>query len=323
MGLDGENAVVAAGFLVVVKQNGSDNAVDFHDEKIALGRDLVVVPVFDFERLLDGVAIGEAFQLFRLVIVADFRDRAAMGQDAAIVFAIDNAGISVGPVKVGLVAVNPPGFRRIRVAPGAKLHPGVALLREPNVKFKNEIFRHSAFVGEELVVRQVIGLAFLAALADNAAVFDRPYGGAAIPTLEGFAVEERSEAVIGGNRRAAGGEGCHSEKKRKQTVKGSGHGNAFLLNMACSLMNAATIATIPANTQHNRLCLKMQAAASRERQRGKAESDSAASRERQRGKQRATARQAGSNSAESQTVCRRVANRFCPPRSLLRLAAWV
>ena len=75
---------------------------------VAPGRDVVLVPIVLLDELGQFGRVAELLDDLGLVVLADHRLLAALGQDAAVVFAVADARVVIVAVHVGLVAVDAP-----------------------------------------------------------------------------------------------------------------------------------------------------------------------------------------------------------------------
>ena len=131
--LQGDDAVLA-GHLVLVDQFAHQVAVDLLDDVVALGGDVVLVPVAVLDELGQFGRVGEAFDL-ALAVLADHHLLAAAGQAAAVVLAVASARVVVVGVHVGLIAADVPFL----LGP-SQLRIWMPELAKPGLGMRNSIF---------------------------------------------------------------------------------------------------------------------------------------------------------------------------------------
>ena len=189
--LQGDDAVRARD-LVFIGQFAHQVPVDRLRDLVPFGDDAILVPVLLLDELGQLLAVGELLGL-RLAVGTDDRLRAALGEDAAEAFAVDDAREVVVAVHVGLVAVDAPLF----AFPTADLHARVVVHELP-LDLQFEVGRLAAAPDQEgVALRRIV----LGRFADDRAVFDAPELGIAVPAFERLAVEDRLEAFVGGRGR--------------------------------------------------------------------------------------------------------------------------
>ena len=186
-----------------------NSPVDLLDDVVSAGDDVVAVPVPILDRLGELLRVAELLDELRLVVRADADFLAALGEDAAVVLAVADAGVLVVVVHVGLVAGDSPLAPLRRVLPTAELDAGVgeAGVGHAELERKLEIGRPAAAPNEE---RVPLGGVLLGRLAGDRAVLDAPEPRIAVPTLKALAVEDRPEAGV--VRRGAAGDQGHGQQ---------------------------------------------------------------------------------------------------------------
>ena len=93
---------------LIVSEFGRDQAIDLQGDLVALGNDVVIVPVFVLDLGLDFFGIADFTDHFWFVIVANYGFFAALGQDAAKAFAVKDSGIRFARFKIPLIAADHP-----------------------------------------------------------------------------------------------------------------------------------------------------------------------------------------------------------------------
>ena len=214
--LQREDAVHLPLLRIVVGHVDHQLAVDLLDEVIAVGDDVVLVPVVLLDGLRQFVGVAELLDDLRLVVRADDGLLAAQGEDAAAALVVEDAGVLVLAVHVGLVAADDPLADLLRLLAAAILHAGVgeARIGHAELELQLEIGRLAAAPDQKGVA---LGGILGGGLAGDRAVFDAPELGIAVPALKRLAVEDRLEAFVA--RGGAASDQQHDKQSKAVFVK--------------------------------------------------------------------------------------------------------
>ena len=110
MQLQCQNSLGPSFRFVFVGNNRGQYAIDPVFERKALGTDVVLVPVFLLDLLLDFVGITDLFHHFGFVIVANHGLFSTQGENAPKAFAVVDSRVSVPRFKIRLITADHPFF---------------------------------------------------------------------------------------------------------------------------------------------------------------------------------------------------------------------
>ena len=180
---------------VIVREHAHHVPIDLIRERKVFRRNFVRVPVIDVEFPLEGIPLGEPANLLRLSLSwLDLRFLTSLAENnPAKTFAVENAGVCVGTVKVRLITEHTKRSVRVWIHPTANLHTGVAGAgRAFDVEPEHEVIIFLSLPDEELIVRNS-RRTFGCRLSDDHPIFDPPDGGIAFPTGQVLTVEKGNE----------------------------------------------------------------------------------------------------------------------------------
>ncbi len=196
---------ITLGFVVVDDLSG-DLAVDFQNDLVAVGDDMIFVPVILFDIVHQGISIAErAFG--HLAVGADYGFLPSLSEHSAASFVIERPCVSAGQVDIRLVAYGVAG----RLDPAANLYAGVGRRRAAYAvfQFQLEIVYIAKLPGEELIALDRI---LFGGASGDCPVLHGPVAHlSSFPSVERTAVKDRLEASLLSN-----GIRCYKPRKNKQ-----------------------------------------------------------------------------------------------------------
>jgi len=187
--LQSEQTADAIVFGAVIGDVRHGDAVDFLDEAIAPGNDVVIVPVFliDFALELSGIAEA-ADDLDIISAVSDNRLLTAFGEDGPSLFVVVRAGPSVRGIDIRLVTLDDVVTEMFGAVLDAAVSSDDAI---PELEFK--VVEITALPDEKGIALEGM---FHCGLAGDGTVPNHPVTFHAIPALEAFTVKDGFEALV-------------------------------------------------------------------------------------------------------------------------------